>query len=137
MTINELISNITDLGLENDQITAVQVGNTFDVATSKSSEKYPALWIELPILTNYVDGRKKTHTFALNTLSLAKSDDITDQMDKTSDMEIVMDEILQEIDSSFTSIGLSDLTAISLRNFSDDDLVGMRCDVTFTVGREC
>jgi len=137
MTIYELITEIQDLALDNDQIVATHIGNTFDIATSKSSEKYPAMWLELPILTDYIDRRKKTHTLALNTLSLAKSDDIQDQMLKTSDMEVVMDEILQAIDDNFTTIGISNLTSVTLRNFSDDDLVGVRCDVTFTIGREC
>ena len=137
MTINELITDIEVLALSHKQVVAVHIGNTFDVATSKSSEKYPAIWIELPILTNYPDRRKKNHVFALNALSLAKSDDITDQIDKTSDMEVIMDELLQAIDDKYNTIGLSDLTSITLRNYSDDDLVGVRCDVGFTIGREC
>lgn len=137
MTLQELIEDIKELALSHDQVVAFHVGETFDIATSKSSEKYPAVWFELPILTNYVDRRRKTHTVALNVLSLAKEDDIIDQMYKTSDMEVIMDGLLQAIDDKFQNIGLSDLTTISLRNFSDDDLVGVRCDVTFTVGREC
>ena len=137
MTLNELIEDIKALALSHDQVVAVHIGNTFDIATSKSSEKYPAIWIELPILTSYIDRRKKTHTMALNALSLAKSDDIEDQMYKTSDMEIIMDEILQAIDDKYTNIGLSDLTSVTLRNFSDDDLVGVRTDISFTIGRVC
>lgn len=137
MTLNELIVAIKELSLAHDQVVAFHIGNTFDVATSKSSERYPAVWFELPILSDYEDRRRKTYTLALNTLTLAKEDDITDQMYKTSDMEVVMDELLQAIDDKFQSIGLSDLTGLSLRNFSDDDLVGFRVDVTFTVGRQC
>lgn len=137
MTLNNLINEIKTLALSHDQITAYHVGESFDVATSKSSENYPAVWFELPILSNYIDRRKKTHTLALNTLTLAKSDDINDQMNKTSDMEVVMDELLQAIDDKFQNIGLSDIVAVTLRNFSDDDLVGVRCDITFTIGRQC
>jgi hypothetical protein len=137
MTIYDLITNIKSLALSHDQVSAVHVGNTFDIATSKSTEKYPAIWIELPILSDYIDRRKKTHTFALNALSLSLEDDIEDQIYKTSDMEVLMDEILQAIDDKYKVIGISDLTSISLRNFSDDDLVGVRCDITFTIGREC
>jgi len=137
MTLQELIDDIKALALAHNQVQAFHVGESFDVATSKSSERYPSIWLELPILTDYQDRRRKQHTLALNALTLAKSDDIDDQMNKTSDMEIIMDELLQAIDDKWQNIGLSDLTAITLRNFSDDDLVGVRCDVTLTIGREC
>ena len=137
MNLNELIVNIKDLALAHDQVQAFQIGETFDVATSKSSEKYPAVWFELPIVTDYQDSRRKIHTLALSVLTLAKSDDIDDQMYKTSDMEIIADELLQAIDKKYTNIGLSDLVGLSLRNFSDDDCVGYRVDITFTIGREC
>ena len=137
MTLQELIDDIKALALAHDQIVAFHIGETFDIATSKSSEKYPAIWVELPILTDYQDRRRKQHTLALNALTLAKSDDIDDQMNKTSDMEIIMDELLQAIDDKWQNIGLSDLTSITLRNFSDDDLVGVRTDVSLMVGREC
>jgi hypothetical protein len=137
MTISELLSELETLALQHKQIEAVQTGNVFDVATSKSSETYPAMWIELPLLTNYPDRRKKTHSFSLNFLTTCKADDIVDAIDKTSDMEVIADEMLQAIGDRFTGIGMSDITGLTLRNFSDDDLVGVRVELTFTVGREC
>jgi len=137
MTINELITKISELALSHDQVVAFHVGETFDVATSKSSERYPAVWLEIPLTTDYQDARRKTHTTALNFLTLAKSDDISDQMYKTSDMEVIADQMLQAIDDKFQNIGLSDIVGLTLRNFSDDDLVGIRVDISFTIGREC
>jgi hypothetical protein len=137
MNIGEFILNIKQLALTHKQIVSVHIGNTYDIATSKSSERYPNMWIELPILIDYNDPRKKTYTLALNFLSLCKSDDIEDAVNKTSDMEVVCDEMLQAIQDSFRIIGISDINAITLRNFSDDDCVGVRTDITFTVGRTC
>lgn len=137
MNLSDLIKNIQELALTHNQIEAVQTGNIFDVATSKSSEVYPALWMELPVLIDYNDVRKKTYTLALNFLSLCKSDDLLDAIDKTSDMEVVCDEVLQAINNKFQTIGVQDIQAITLRNFSDDDLVGVRVDITFVVGRQC
>lgn len=137
MTIDELISEIEDICLSHKQIRQVQVGNTFDIATSKSSEVYPAVWVELPMFTTYVDRRKKTHSFSLNFLSLAKQDDLDDLINKTSDMEICADEVLHALDDRFTNIGIGDITALTLRNFSDDDLCGVRVELTFTIGRVC
>lgn len=132
-----MISEIQDVCLLHKQIVNVQVGNNFDIATSKSSETYPCVWLELPILTNYVDRRRKTHSFSINFLTTTKHDDITDIVNKTSDMEVVADEVLQAIDDRFTNIGVGDITALTLRGFSDDDLSGVRVELTFTVGREC
>ena len=137
MTLNELIEDIKELALAHDQVISFHVGETFDIATSKSTERYPAVWFELPILTYYDDARKKTHGMALEVITLAKSDDITDQMEKTSDMEAIGDDILQAIGSKFQNIGLTEGGAVTLRGFSDDDLVGVRIELTLTVGREC
>ena len=137
MTIGDLLNEIQTLALQHNQIKQSQVGNTFDIATSKSAEIYPALWVELPLLTEYVDRRKKTHTFALNFLSLCKQDDIIDTVNKTSDMEVIADQFLQALDDRFTNIGIADITGLTLRNFSDDDLVGVRVELVFYVGREC
>ena len=137
MTLNDLIEDIKELALSHDQVVAFHVGETFDVATSKSSEKYPAVWFELPILTSYDDRRRKTHGVSIDFLTLAKSDDITDQMNKISDMETIADEMLQAIDDKFQNIGIDLLTGLNLRNFTDDDLVGYRIDISFTIGRQC
>jgi hypothetical protein len=137
MNLSELITSIQDLALTHNEILAAQTGNVFDVATSKSSEVYPAMWIELPVLIDYNDNRKKNYTFALNFLTLCKYDDLLDAIQKTSDMEAIADEMLQAIQNKFQNIGISDIQAITLRNFSTDDLVGVRVDVTFYVGREC
>lgn len=138
MDINELVNIVLkELALDHKQVVSYQVGNTFDVATSKSSEKYPAIWTELPIIIDYPDRRKKQYGFALNFLTLAKTDDITDEMYKTSDMEIIADEFLQALDDKYRTIGISGLVGLTLRNFSDDDLVGVRVDVKFNVGRAC
>lgn len=137
MTLNELITAITELALTHTQIKAVQTGNTFDIATSKSSEVYPSLWLELPILINYNDLRKKTYTFALNFVTLVKRDDLADTILKTSDMEAVADDMLQALKLKYKNISTEDISGLTLRNFSDDDLSGVRVELTFGVGREC
>jgi len=137
MTLQQLIDDIKELCLAHDQIVSFQVGNDFDIATSKSSERYPAVWFELPVLTSYFDRRRKQHSVTLNFLTLAKSDDISDQMYKTSDMEIIADQMQQAIDDHFQNIGIESVTGLSLRNFTDDDLVGIRMEMVFTIGREC
>lgn len=136
MNLQELLQSLQDLCLSHKQIVSVQVGNTFDVGQGKA-EKYPVVWIETPFLIDYNDKRKKTFTFALNFLSLCKYDDLLDVVLKTSDMEIVSDDILQAIDNKYTTIGIADVTGLTLKNFSDDDLVGVRTELTFMVGRDC
>lgn len=137
MTIDELMNNIKQLSLAHKDIVSYQVGESFDLATSKSSERYPAVWFEIPIASDYNDKRKKTHTAALNVLTLAKDDDILDQMKQTSFCESIMDDILQAIDAKYLNIGISDVNSLTLRSYTDDDLVGIRVDITFIVGRTC
>lgn len=137
MRLHELFYEIKQLCLQHNQIKSVQIGHTYDVATSKSSEVYPAVWMELPIFTNYIDGRKKQHVFALNFLTTVKSDNIQDVIDKTSDMEAVGDHVLQAIKDKYRKIGIENMDGITMRGFSDDDLVGIRIELNFMVGREC
>ena len=136
MTLLELLTNIQELALSNKQIQAVQTGNKFDIGVGKA-EKYSCVWIELPILIDYNDNRFKTFTFALNFLSLCKADDLTDALLKTSDMEIVADDMLQAIKYKYTHIGIENITGLTLKSFSDDDLVGVRAELTFMLGRDC
>ena len=136
MTLLELLTNIQELALSNKQIQAVQTGNKFDIGVGKA-EKYSCVWIELPILIDYNDNRFKTFTFALNFLSLCKADDLTDALLKTSDMEIVADDMLQAIKYKYTHIGIENITGLTLKSFSDDDLVGVRVELTFMVGKQC
>lgn len=137
MNLSELITNIEELALAHDQVVSFHIGESFDVATSKSTEKYPAVWFELPILSDYPDRRRKTHSLSLSFLTLAKSDDINDQMNKTSDMEELADEMMHAIDDKFQNIGIDAVSGLSLRGFSDDDLVGVRIELVFIIGREC
>lgn len=136
MNLNTLITNIQTVALSHDQVKSFHKGETFDVGTQKSAS-YPSFWLELPFSPEYTDRRKKSFTFAINVLTKAKSDDIDDQLFHTSDCEEIMDGILQALDDKYTTIGVGDLTGITLRNFSDDDLVGVRVDITMTIGRVC
>ena len=136
MNLQELLQSLTDLALSHKQIKAVQTGNKFDIGVAKADE-YPSLWLETPILIDYNNKIKKTFTFALNFLSLCKSDDLQDSIAKTSDMEIVCDEMLQAIDDKYRHIGIENITGLTLKSFSDDDLVGVRVELTFMVGKQC
>jgi hypothetical protein len=136
MNLSELLQSITDLALTHKQLKSVQTGNVFDVGVAKKSE-YAAMWIELPILIDYNDNKKKLFTFALNFLTTCKADNMTDAMNKTSDMELVADDMLQAIKKKFTTIGYEDVTGLTLKSFSDDDLVGVRVELTFMIGRDC
>lgn len=136
MTISELTENLKNLSLAHEDIRSFHIGETFDVATSKSSDKYPAVWLELPINTNY-ESRRKEHSTAIDVVNLAESDDIEDQIRVTSNMEAIADQLLQKIIEVYRQLGINIQSGLTLRNFSDDDLCGVRIDLTFIVGREC
>jgi hypothetical protein len=52
-------------------------------------------------------------------------------------MEIVSDDVLQAIKYKYTHIGIENITGLTLKSFSDDDLVGVRVELTFMLGRDC
>jgi hypothetical protein len=52
-------------------------------------------------------------------------------------MEVCGDEVLKAIDNKFTNIGVSDISGLTIRNFSNDDLCGVRIELTFYIGRVC
>lgn len=137
MNLRELIDSLNEFLLEQPTVNSVQTGGVFDIATSKSSDTYNAVWIELPILIDYNDSRKKTYTLSLNFLSLCDSNDIDDVINKTSMMEVLCDKSLQSLREKYMNIGLENIQGLTLRNFSDDDLVGVRTELTFIVAREC
>ena len=136
MTLNELKSQIKSIALTHKDIKEFQIGENFEVATSKEAA-YPAVWLELPIYIDYTDERKKTFSMALSVLSLSDEDDVDSNFEDTSWMEQIADQILQKLKAASNIYGVDAGAGITLRNFSDDDLVGVRVELEIVTGREC
>jgi len=131
--LKSLIKNIADAHIE---IKAFQLGEDFEVATSKSSERYPVVWLELPVYINYLPN-KKVFSFALDVLDLGKEDDVNENYDTISRMEVFGDQISQKLKQDKQVAIVDVVNAITLRNFSDDLLSGVRMEMEVTVNREC
>ncbi len=137
MTINEVITHIKDICLKHNQINSFQYGMKYNSATGKG-EKYPLIWLESPVLINYDNQRNKRYTMALNVLMLAKPDDYIDVVNKQSQTEEIMDDILQGMQFLFkNNLGYETIDGLTLENFSDDMAVGCRADFTLITNRNC
>ena len=53
MTIQKLVDRLKEISLAHNQIKSYHVGNTWDMAASKSSDIYPAVWVEFHVLVTY------------------------------------------------------------------------------------
>ena len=73
--IKTLVERIKVISLNHKEIKSFYVGNTWDMAASKSSDIYPNIWVEFPVLIEY-QANKKIYTLSIDILDLSKQDDI-------------------------------------------------------------
>ena len=137
MTINKTIDHVRHISLKHEQVKTFHAGHSWNSATNKG-ETYPNVWLEMPVLNSYTNAREKRYTFALNVLMLAKQDDFLDVINKQSQCEEILDDILQALQFLFkNNMGYEDITGITLENFNDDLACGARADLTIITNRTC
>lgn len=137
MTLNEIILHIKDICLRHNQINSFQAGMRYNAAQNKG-ENYPLVWLETPALIDYTNRTQKRFTMALNVLILANNDDYVDVVNKQSQTEEIMDDILQALQFFFkNNMAYENISGITIENFSDDLAVGCRSDFTIITNRNC
>lgn len=137
MTINEVVTHIKEIALKHKQINSFQAGMRYNSATGKG-ETYPQVWLETPVLINYTNQREKRYSFSINVLMLAKPDDYIDVVNKQSQTEEILDDILQGLQYIYkNNMGYENIDGLTLENFSDDLAVGSRSDFTIITNRNC
>lgn len=137
MNLIDLIDLIKETSLSHIYIQSFQVGEDFEIATSKSSEIYPVVWLELPIYGTTYISNKKTFSFALDVLANSNEDDVNENVEVISAMEVIADQIMQKLKEHKQVATINVLSSMSLREFSDDYLAGVRLEVEATVSRNC
>ena len=92
MTIQELIDVCRDIALNKVEVKSFYVGDTWNQSASKG-DIYPNIWFETPILIDYstIVTLSKQFTFSLDFLTLAKMDDVEDELQMISHMEELAD----------------------------------------------
>lgn len=137
MTIQELVDRLKEISLAHKQIKSYHVGNTWDMAASKSSDIYPAVWVEFPVLVTYEHRNQKKYTFSLDILTLPKPDNTIDEMNKISDCERIADQLLQAYMKKIAGINVGTMSGLTVKNLNADIACGVRVDLEFYTNREC
>jgi len=136
MNIQQLTDRLREICLNEEDIKSFHVGNTWDMAASKSSDVYPAVWVEFPILITY-EQKDKFYNFSLDVLMLPKQDDVNDELNKQSQCEAILDILLQVFKLKIANLSVNSATALTVKNLNSDIACGARVDLRFVVGREC
>jgi len=136
MTIQELVTRFREISLNHKEIKSFHVGNSWDMSASKSSDIYPAVWCEFPVLSEYTM-KDKSYTFSLDILALAKADNTEDELNITSQCEVIADELLQVFKLKIANLALINMSGLSVKAINADMAVGVRIDMKVTTNRAC
>lgn len=136
MTIQEISDRIQEICLAHNEINSFHVGNTWDMAASKSSDIYPAVWLELPVLVNYESNRKR-YNFSIDVLALPKPDNVEDELNMISHCEQIADQLLYVFRYKIKEMGVGAISGLTVKNLNADLAVGARIDMEVFTNREC
>ena len=134
--IQTTVERIKAITLNHKEVKSFYVGNTWDMAASKSSDIYPNVWVEFPVLIEYTL-KEKTFTFSIDVLMLPKQDDVWDEMVKQSQCEKIADQLLQAYKKYIAHFNMGRITGLTVKNLNADIATGVRVDVQFITNREC
>lgn len=137
MTLNDIKNAFNQVSLQHVDIKEFYVGDSFSVAVSPQT-KYPIVFLEIPYNISYDDNRRlKSYSFALLVLLKVQQDNINASHTAISNAEDIGDAILSKIQNDYKQqFIISGINALSLDQFSDDYLAGVRYELTATVNRE-
>ncbi len=140
----EVVKDIfKQVSLAHKDIQEFYVGDEFSVAVSPKTA-YPIVFLEIPYNINYSEDRKfKSYSFNLLVLLKIEQDDIVDSHRSISAAEDIGDAILSKIQNDYKQVNnkagliLSGINnALSVDQFSNDYLAGVRYPITVTVTRD-
>jgi|AntRauTorcE11897_2_1112592.scaffolds.fasta_scaffold23044_3 uncharacterized protein with HEPN domain len=136
LTIEEIKNRIKQVSLSHEDIESFDFGESFDVANFKNAT-YPMCFLELPYLLTYLDDRRfKTIQLAINFLGrgdFEKDREYTNEV--ISNMELIGDAVITKLEQEYTDFKFDSVNAVSLRDFSDDSLSGVRYEVIIRTQR--
>ncbi len=137
LTIKKIVDIFGSVSKQHVDIKQFDYGNNFDISVATDTT-YPIVFLETPIQVNYPNDRKfKTLSFALNVLLKTEFDNKKDSISAISIAEDITDAILSKITNDYKQeFYITNVNGLSLENFSDDQLGGMRTELTITYSRE-
>ena len=138
MTLEDLKDFWKDISLKHKDVKQFSVGSNYDVATN-NSDKYPLLFWELPYNINYnADWSKGLDTvqISFSVFLSTKLDDIADSHEAISIAKSIGDAIVTKAKLTATEFKIQSVNALSVREYSDDYVAGMRYDLTLLLQRD-
>lgn len=137
MTLSELKQILKTTALKHKLVNTFDFGEVFEAAINGDYE-YPAIFMELPILINYDErGLKKTLQFAIDIYDLKEFNNKDADYDGFSKSEVIGDAYFSKLSAdNKDKFRISDITSLTFRNQTDDDLCGVRYELTITTNRE-
>lgn len=137
MNLEELKNTFKVNCLAHTKINNYSMGEEFDIGAA-GEDNFPTAFLEIPYLTTYpqTNTRTKNINFALNIIIQSNINTIEDEHLLISDAETIGDQILKRIDVNNGDITFETITGLSLREFSDEDVVGMRFEFVVKTDRE-
>jgi hypothetical protein len=137
MTLENLKDYWQTVSLKHKDVEQFLVGNNYDIANN-TDDKYPLCFYELPYTVDMnLDKPIDTIQFAFNVFLYTKQDDINDSHQAISLAKAIGDAIIMKVKSDTSSgFNLTAANAISVREYSDDYVAGVRYDITITMKRD-
>lgn len=139
MTILEFKDLIKNLSLAHKDVKTFDYGSDFDIAADKENT-YPQVFLELPFLCEYdleVNHHYDEVTIALNVLVNIAADDIDADFVAINYAKNIGDILIKYINEEIDEIKIQSSSSVSLREFSDDSVAGMRYDLVVLLPRIC
>lgn len=138
MTLEELKDFWKDLSLSHKDIKQFSIGSWYNAAES-TDDKYPLCWWEFPYVTNYnteFTKRLDTVQISFSVFLYTKQDDVIDSHKAISAAKEIGDAIITKARMTATGFTILNVNSISVREYSDDYVAGMRYDLSLSLKRE-
>jgi len=137
MTLTELRNYIESVCLAHKQIKQFVIGSDYNQAEN-TVIKYPSIFYEMPYFIQYnVNPSKQVDNvqFAFNVFVESNTDKIENDHDAISRSKEIGDAIVSYIMANADDFRVINVTAISVREYTDDSVAGMRYEWTIALPR--
>jgi hypothetical protein len=138
MTILELTDYFRNLSLRHKDVKQFEIGSWYDAA-SNTNDKYPLVYWELPYSIQYPDINKQVDTIqvSLSVFLSSKIDSIQDDNAAISFAKSIGDAIIVKASmDNLKTFQINGVNSVSVREYSNDSVAGMRYDLNLTVIRD-
>ena len=138
MTLNELKNYIKSVCLKHQDIKEFYIGSSYNEAEDMNLS-YPLVFFELPYYINYnLNPRKNVDNvqFGFNVFVDSNWDKVDDDHDAISVAKTIGDEIVTYILEDTRNFIINGITAVSVREFGNDSVAGIRFEWNVTMPRE-